>query len=75
MQLSNNHHESGLQQALRIRKIVILRLKLLRKPAHAGIAGLSVRDFKPTGLQAGGCLVSGKATICRFFLSPKYEEW
>ena len=35
----------------------MLRLKFLRKPAHAGIAGLSVREFKPTGLQAGGCLV------------------
>ena len=36
----------------------MLRLKLQRKPTEAGISGLSVRAFKPTGLQAGGCLVS-----------------
>ena len=29
----------------------------MNQPAYAGIAGLSVREFKPTGLQAGGCLV------------------
>ena len=25
----------------------------MSQPAYAGIAGLSVREFKPTGLQAG----------------------
>jgi len=29
----------------------------MNQPAYAGIAGLSVRALKPTGLQAGGCLV------------------
>lgn len=30
----------------------------MNQPAYAGIAGLSVRALKPTGLQAGGCLVN-----------------
>jgi len=25
----------------------------MNQPAYAGLAGLSVREFKPTGLQAG----------------------
>lgn len=57
MQLVKNCHGSGLIQALRVTKLLMLRLKLQRKPAEAGIAGLSVRAFKPTGLQAGGRLV------------------
>jgi len=43
--------ESGVLQALGVAKLLMLLLKLQRKPAEAGIAGLSVRAFKPTGLQ------------------------
>jgi hypothetical protein len=35
--------------------VSILSLKPAAQPA--GVAGLSVRDFKPTDLQVGGCLV------------------
>jgi hypothetical protein len=35
-----------------------LSLKPAAQPA--GVAGLSVRDFKPTDLQVGGCLVTNK---------------
>jgi hypothetical protein len=37
--------------------VSILSLKPAAQPA--GVAGLSVRDFKPTDLQVGGCLVIG----------------
>ena len=60
MQSANNRYENGVLQALRSAKLLMLRLKRQRKPAYAGIAGLSVRALKPNGLQAGGCLVCTK---------------
>jgi hypothetical protein len=48
----------------------------MSQPAYAGIAGLSVREFKPTGLQAGGCLVSFFANIyLSLFYIKKSDEF
>jgi len=40
----------------------------MNQPAYAGIAGLSVRALKPTGLQAGGCLVDCNLSYGQSFI-------
>ena len=46
----------------------------MNQPAYAGIAGLSVRALKPTGLQAGGCLVITTSDFIGYAICLKKNE-